>query len=371
MAVGLQEARSATPAEPPSPATFRSPVPPKKPKSPPWAKVCVVLGAVLVVLAGGTLTAAYGLNHRYESKLKRADILGDLSDEQSTYTEGPLNFLILGSDDRANDPDFAASEGTRSDTIMMAHIDKTLSKAYIVSIPRDSYVDIPASGDGKWEGGKNKINAAYQYGGPALTAKTVQQLTGVSLNGAFLLDFNSVRKLVGIVGGVEVCIPFSMSSIHTDRTWKKGCNFLTADGAQDFMRQRKTVPGGDFGRMQNQQRVVLAVAKKMTTKGVLTDPGKLDRLLTTVAESVTVDENVDLPDLALGMKKLRPTNLRCTTLPFITDDLSTPYGSSVELDPVKGEELFAAMRNDTMDQYLAANPPKPAGGVTPSAGTCS
>ncbi|WP_084742163.1 LCP family protein [Cryptosporangium aurantiacum] len=371
MAVGLQEARSATPAEPPSPASSRSPLPPKKPKAPPWAKVCVILGTVLVVLAGGTLTAAYGLSQRYESKLKRADILGDLSEEQSTYTEGPLNFLILGSDNRTQDESFAQNEGTRSDTIMLAHVDKTLSKSYIVSIPRDSYVDIPASDDGKWEGGKNKINAAYQYGGPALTAKTVQQLTGIELNGAFLLDFNSVRKLVGIVGGVEVCIPFSMSSIHTDRVWKKGCNFLTADGAQDFMRQRKSVPGGDFGRIQNQQRVVLAVAKKMTTKGVLTDPVKLDRLLTTVAESVTVDENVDLPDLALGLKKLRPTSLRCTTVPFTTDQLPTPYGVSVELDEVKGEELFAAMRNDTMDAYLAANPPQAAGGTTASTGTCS
>ena len=366
MAVGLQEARSATPAEPPGPAS-RLPAPPKKPKSPPWALACVVLGAVLVVLAGGTLTAGYGLTHRYESKLKRTNILGDSAEGKSSYTEGPLTFLILGSDDRATDPSFAATEGLRSDTIMLAHIDKTLTKTYIVSIPRDSYVDIPASDDGKWQGGNDKINAAYNYGVPALTAKTVQQLTGVTLNGAFILDFNSVRKLVGIVGGVSVCIPFAMRSIHTERTWKKGCNYLTADGAQDFMRQRKTVPGGDFGRMQNQQRVMLAVAKKMTTKGVVTDPKKLDKLLTTVAESVTVDENFDLPDLALGLKNLRPGNLRCTTLPFTTDDLQTPSGSSVELDPVKGEELYAAIRNDTMDAYMAANPPANAG----QAGACS
>jgi len=361
MAVGLQEARSATPSEPPGPASSRLPAPRKKPSSPPWAKVCVVLGAVLVVLAGGTLTAAYGLTHRYESKLKRADILGDLASEKSSYSEGPLTFLILGSDDRATDPSFAATEGLRSDTIMLAHVDKTLSKTYIISIPRDSYVEIPASDDGKWQGGKDKINAAYNYGGPKLTAQTVQKLTGVTLNGAFIFDFNSVRKLVGIVGGVSVCIPFSMHSIHTERKWKKGCNYLTADGAQDFMRQRKTVPGGDFGRMQNQQRVILAVAKKMASKGVITDPKKLDKLLSTVAESVTVDEGLDLPDLALGLKNLRPDNLRCTTLPFTTDDLQTPSGSSVELDPVKGEELYAALRNDTMDAYMAANPPANAG----------
>lgn len=355
------------PAEPPGPASARSPRPPNRPKAPAWTKFCIAIGAVLVVLAGGTLSAAYGVTHRYESKLKRADILGNLSDKQSTYTEGPLTFLILGSDDRKNDPSFAATEGLRSDTIMLAHVDKTLSKTYIVSIPRDSYVQIPAAENGKWRGGKDKINAAYNYGGPALTAKTVQQLTGVTLNAAFIFDFTSVRRLVGIVGGVTVCIPFSMHSIHTERKWKKGCNFLTADAAQDFMRQRKTVPGGDFGRMQNQQRVILAVAKKMTSKGVVTDPQKLDKLLTTVANSVTVDQNVDLPDLALGLKNLRPNNLRCTTLPFLTDDLQTPSGSSVELDPVKGEELYAAIRNDTMDAYMAANPPANTG----QAGACA
>ncbi|EXG79002.1 LCP family protein [Cryptosporangium arvum] len=368
MAVGLEEARSAKPSEPPGPASARfTSLPPRKPKAPAWAKACIALGAVLMVLAAGTLTAAYGVTYRYESKLKRTDILGDLSEKQSTYTEGPLNFLILGSDDRATDPSFAATEGLRSDTIMLAHVDKTLKKTYIVSIPRDSYVDIPASDDGKWQGGKDKINAAYNFGGPALTAKTVQNLTGVTLNGAFILDFSSVRKLVSIVGGVTVCIPFSMSSIHTERKWKKGCNFLTPDASQDFMRQRKTVPGGDFGRMQNQQRVILAVAKKMTSKGVVTDPKKLDKLLSTVAESVTVDQNLNLPDLALGLKNVRPENLRCTTLPFLTDDLQTPAGSSVELDPVKGEQLYAAMRDDTMDAYLAANPPANAG----QAGACS
>lgn len=359
MAVGLKEVRPPASAEPPSPSSLRTfSRPGRRPKWPVWTKVCVAIGGVLVVLAGTTMTAAYGLTAQLERHVKRADILSDVPGQKvSSYTSGPLNFLVLGSDNRAADPSVGAdTTGARSDTIMLVHIDKTLTKASLVSIPRDSYVDIPAADNGKWLGGKNKINAAYDFGGPALTAKTVNQLTGVPLNGAFLLDFNSVRKLVGIVGGVTVCIPFSMSSIHTDRVWKKGCNFLTADAAQDFMRQRKTVPGGDFGRIQNQQRVVLAVAKKMSVKGLITNPVKLNRVLTTVADAVTVDQNVDLPDLALGLKNIRPTNMTFTTLPIITDNLSTPAGSSVELDPVKGEALFSALRDDTMDAWFAANP---------------
>jgi LCP family protein required for cell wall assembly len=359
MAVGLKEGRPSSSAEPPSSSSLRSTVRPKRRhKWPSWTKICVALGAVLVVLAGGTITAAYGLTAQVERHVKRADILSDVPGQKvSSFTEGPMNFLILGSDNRAADPSVGAdTTGARSDTIMLVHVDKTLTKASIVSIPRDSYVDIPSSGNGKWLGGKNKINAAYDFGGPALTAKTVNQLTGVPLNGAFLLDFNSVRKLVGIVGGVTVCIPFSMSSIHTNRVWKKGCNFLTADAAQDFMRQRKTVPGGDFGRIQNQQRVVLAVAKKMSVKGLITNPIKLNRVLTTVADAVTVDQNVNLPDLALGLKNIRPANMKFATLPIVTDNLSTPAGSSVQLDTVKGDALFTALRDDTMDEWFAANP---------------
>jgi LCP family protein required for cell wall assembly len=356
MAAGLKEVEPAS-AEPPSRSSLRPTQLSRRAKWPVWTKVCVAIGAVLVLLAGGVMSAAFGLTAQVERHVKRADILGDVPGQKSSYTEGPLNFLVLGSDNREADPTVRAdTTGARSDTIMLVHVDKTLTKSTIVSIPRDSYVDIPASGNGKWLGGKNKINAAYDFGGPALTAKTVNQLTGIPLNGAFLLDFDSVRKLVGIVGGVTVCIPFNMSSIHTSRVWKKGCNFLTADAAQDFMRQRKTVPGGDFGRIQNQQRVVLAVAKKMSVKGLITNPVKLNKVLTTVADAVTVDQNVNLPDLALGLKNIRPANMQFATLPIVTDNLATPAGSSVELDTKKGEALFTALRDDTLDQYFAANP---------------
>jgi LCP family protein required for cell wall assembly len=357
MAVGLKEGGPSASAKPPSFSPLLSTQLSRRPKWPVWTKICVTLGAVLVILAGGVMSTVYGFSAQVERNVKRADILSDVPGQKSSYTEGPLNFLVLGSDNREADPTVKAdTTGARADTIMLVHIDKSLTKASIVSIPRDSYVDIPAAGNGKWLGGKNKINAAYDFGGPALTAKTVNRLTGVPLNGAFLLDFNSVRKLVGIVGGVTVCIPFSMRSIHTDRVWKKGCNFLTADAAQDFMRQRKTVPGGDFGRIQNQQRVVLAVAKKLSVKGLITNPLRLNRLVTTVASAVTVDKSVDLPDLALGLKSINPGNLRFATPPIVTDNLQTPAGSSVQLDRTKGEELFSALRNDTMDEWFAANP---------------
>ena len=131
MAVGLKEVRPPAPAEPPSPSSLRSfPRPGHRPKWPVWAKVCVALGGVLVVLAGTTMTAAYGLTAQLERHVKRVDILSDVPGQKvSSFTSGPLNFLVLGSDNRAADPSVGAdTTGARSDTIMLVHIDKTLTK---------------------------------------------------------------------------------------------------------------------------------------------------------------------------------------------------------------------------------------------------
>jgi LCP family protein required for cell wall assembly len=329
-----------------------------------WTKICVVLGAILLLVSVGTIGSAYALSSRYEKKVKRTQILTEgVASDRGTVAEGPLNFLVLGSDNRAADPSVGAdTAGQRSDTIMLIHVNKALTGATVVSIPRDSYVDIPASADGKYNGGKDKINAAYAFGGPQLTATTVHELTGVDLDGAFILDFDSVRKLVGIVGGVWVDIPFNMRSYHTDRKWHKGRNFLTADAAQDFMRQRYSVPGGDFGRIQNQQRVMMAVAQKLTSKGTLTNPIRLDRAIATAASAVTADQSVNLQDTALALRNIRPANLKFATVPYLSNNFRTPNGSSaVELDELAAESLFTAVRDDTVDQWLLANPQKPAG----------
>jgi LCP family protein required for cell wall assembly len=360
MAAGLQEA---PPAIPPGPRVRRPVARPRPRRAPRWTRVCVILGAVLVLVSVGTLGSAYALSARYEKAVKRTSILsGDTKSDRGSVTEGPLNFLVLGSDNRAADPSVGSdTTGQRTDTIMLIHVNKALNAAYVVSIPRDSYVDIPASDDGKYEGGKNKINAAFAFGGARLTADTVHDLTGLQLDGAFILDFNSVRTLVSIVGGVWVTIPEDMSSIHTDRRWKKGRNFLTPDAAQDFMRQRKTVAGGDLGRIQNQQRVIEAVAQKLTTKGILANPRRLDQAIITIGKAITADESVNIRDLAFSLKTIRPSALKFVTVPVATDNLATPFGSSVELDSEGSTALYAALRDDTMDQWLALNPQKPAG----------
>jgi LCP family protein required for cell wall assembly len=354
MPVGLQEAPPTHPSFTRSQPAAQAP----RHKAPLWTKICVVLGALLLVGATGTIGTGYYLTGRYEGKVKREKILtGAAAAEKSSIATGPLNFLILGSDNRAADPSVGAdTTGERTDTIMLVHVNQGLNAATVVSIPRDSYVDVPAADNGSWNGGKNKINAAYAFGGARLMATAVHELTGIALNGAFILDFDSVRKLVGIVGGVWVNVPATFHSIHTDRVWKKGRVFLTADAAQDFMRQRKTIAGGDFGRIQNQQRVMMAVAQKLTSKGTLTNPLKLDRAISTVASAITADEDTNIRDLALALRGIKPAGLTFTTVPFTTDQLKTPYGESVELDERGDQSLFDAIQNDTIELWTHDHP---------------
>jgi LCP family protein required for cell wall assembly len=294
-----------------------------KPKQDPtawWLKTLLIVGAVLMVISGGSLALLYGLSSHYDSKVARDDIL---------------------------------AEGSRSDTIMLLHVNKERTGAFIFSIPRDSYVDIPASGN--WRGGKNKINASLAFGGASLAAKTVYDLTKIPLNGAIIINFNGIQNMVRAVGGVNVCTPFSVRSEFTSRVWAKGCHDMSPDEVEDFVRQRKSVPGGDLGRIKSQQNVIKGLMKKVKTTGVLTNPGRLDDLITAAAESLTVDKNLNLRDLAFSLKGIDPSNVKFATTPIV-GTMQTEFGSSIELDMPAAQQLFTAVLEDKADAWLAAHP---------------
>ena len=326
-----------------------------------WLTALVVAGVLILVCSGVGAALAFGLLNRYEDKVAREDILGDIpqTDPGGRWDSGPLNFLVLGSDSRSDaaapidDPD-----GSRSDTIMVVHINADHQGAFIFSIPRDSYVNVPPGGS--WKGGKNKINAAFAFGGAKLAAKTVYELTGIPLDGAMIVNFDGIHTMVGEVGTVHVCIPYSVKSIHTDRFWAAGCHDMGPEETEDFMRQRMSVPGGDFGRIHDQQLVVAALASRITDEGLVQNPLRLDRLISTAAESVTVDKNTNLRDLILALKNIKPDNIKFATTPY-TGTFTSPAGSSVALDEAKAKALFEAVKNDKTTQWLQENPQKDPG----------
>lgn len=330
---------------------------PAKRKMRGWKKALIGLGVLLLIFVAGVTGGGFYLYHRYDRKVSRQDLLPDAAgsgldaqQREANFKSGALNLLLLGSDSRATTPGGVSPIGERSDTIMLVHIAKDRKSATIISIPRDSYVYVPAAGS--WKGGKNKINAAFAFGGAKLAVTVVHQLTGVPIDGAMIANFASINLLVDAVGGVNVCIPYDVKSTFSTKVWKAGCHDMHGAEAEEFMRQRYDVPGGDFGRIDDQQLVIKAVVTKVHHGGVLTNPLKLDQLISTAASALTVDKSLDLQKLALSVKDIRPDDITTATVPYTNAGLKTPAGSAVQLNMKQADVMFAAVRNDTIGEYL-------------------
>jgi LCP family protein required for cell wall assembly len=340
----------------------RPPAPPGKPtkrKSPWYLKTLIIVGSILLLISGGGLGLFYGLSARYNSQANHEGII-DPDIKGAWNSDGPLNFLILGTDSRDNVDKQDASGGANSDTIMIVHIAKGLQKAFILSIPRDSWVNIPASGS--WEGGMDKINAAFAYGGAALTARTIFNMSNIRFDGAVIVNFSGMRNMVDAVGGVHVCPPYDVPNFFTsdfpqyDRGWQKGtCYDMNGEEAEVFARQRHDTDGGDFTRMKSQQLVLKALAEKATTAGILLNPVKLDALLSTAAKSLTIDNSMNLRDLALALKGISPAAIQFATLPH-KGTANINGVSTVQLDAAANQQVFTAIVNDQTDAWLAAHP---------------
>jgi len=256
-----------------------------------WAKAVMVTLAVLVGLAGVGFGSAVPYAHHFEAEVGRDDILGQAS-ALPTITEPPEyvivngpsrlpltsaageNFLILGVDTRAT-----WTQGqSRSDTIMLVHVDAARDHASIVSIPRDSYVYIPPV-PGRWSGGKTKINAAYAWGGAPLVVQVVGHLTGLPIDHVVRVDFAAVRKITDIVGGVDVTVRRTVRDGRTGYTFRAGVNHLDGRKAEIYVRQRYGLAEGDFDRVKRQQQFLHALTGKVLSMGVLTNPIRLNQLL--------------------------------------------------------------------------------------------
>lgn len=325
----------------------------KKTKAKTWHKVVLSVGIVLTVLSGGSLIALTLVTNHYEGLVGKEDILGGIPQAQGKGPV-PLNFLILGTDTREGEATSPLDEeGNRSDVIMIVHVSTDRKSAFIFSIPRDSYVNIPKSGS--WKGGPNKINAAMAFGGANLAAKTVYDLTKIPLTGAAIINFQGIRNMVDAVGGVDICIPYTVKSFFSDKVWNKGCHHLNAADAEEFSRQRYFTPGGDLGRIKNQQHVIKGIIAKVKKDNMLTDPKKLNLLVTTAAKSLTVDKSTNLMDLALQVKDIDQEAIKFATTPVI-GTFMTDAGSSVKLDDAGAQELFTAVREDKTEAWLAAHP---------------
>ncbi|WP_239117638.1 LCP family protein [Paractinoplanes ferrugineus] len=319
---------------------------------------------VLAALAGAGLGASVLYAEHVGGQVGRDDVLGQASalpriTKGSEYVviTGPStqpvpgvraaeNYLVLGVDTRAG-----WTQGqSRSDTIMLVHVDGDRRHAGVVSFPRDSYVYIPPV-PGHWAGGKTKINAAYAWGGAPLMTQVVSHLTGVNIDHVVRVDFAAIRKITDIVGGVDVTVRKTVRDGRTGYTFRAGVNHLDGKKAEIYVRQRYGLADGDFDRVRRQQQYLHALTGKVLSMGVLTNPIRLNELLSEVAKSLVVDENLDLTSTVRRLSHLRQDDLSFTTIPN-TGFVHTPAGTANRLDVEGCRALFLALRTDKMTEYF-------------------
>jgi LCP family protein required for cell wall assembly len=252
-----------------------------------------VLGLVLALVAGGTL---WFVTNRYAGNIDRvSDVFADL-DEASRPApatpaqqagEEPVTFLLVGSDTRATAEEGVAAGG-RSDAIMIARFSADRQHAQLISVPRDSWVDIPGHG-------MDKVNAAYAYGGPSLLIETVEQLTDVRIDHYVAIDFEGLVQVTDDLGGVDVVVAETTS--NGPYTFPAGVNHLDGDQARWYLAQRYGLPGGDFDRVRRQQQYLQAMFGQLFSSDTFTDPGRLDAALLAVTSAVAVDEQLGNTEL--------------------------------------------------------------------------
>ncbi|WP_343048004.1 LCP family protein [Cellulomonas humilata] len=303
----------------------------------------IALGVAALVVFGGSGVAAVAA--KLNGNMEKVDV-SDLVNPIAEPTKEPdpddpnagqaVNILILGSDQRdgENGEIGGAVAGMRSDTTMVLHISADRSRVELISIPRDSLVDIPVCTmtNGKttrathgmfngafatgWDNGGDMTSAA------ACTINTVQQNTGVTIDHFVVVDFTGFQQMVNSIGGVPMCIPNSMFSPEAGLALAPG--FQTLDGATAlaYARARKGEgigDGSDTNRIGNQQKLIAAMVREVLSRDVLTNPQKLISFLSAATASLTTDNGMSIGNmtgLAYNLRNISTGNITFMTIPF-------------------------------------------------------
>jgi LCP family protein required for cell wall assembly len=258
--------------------------------------------------------------------------------------------LLVGSDSRAGLSKAeqkrlgtGSTGGQRTDTIMIVYVPPG-GKPALISVPRDSYVDIPKSG-------KNKINAAYAFGGPQLLVQTVEQNTGLRMDGYMEIGFGGFVNVIDALGGIRMCLPTAINDRDSHIDLPKGCQTLSGVEALGYVRMRKADPRGDLGRVERQREMLAAVAKKAASPATVLNPVRYWKFNMAIAEAIKLGRDTSLPEaltLAIAMKRISSGNGLTLTVPVSSTGASTPVGSAVQWDANKAKAMFSAIaRGDT------------------------
>lgn len=304
--------------------------------------------------------------------------------EPAHLVKNAENFLLMGSDLRGKgDARFGEHSGCNcSDTTILVHISAGARSATMISIPRDSWVQIPSC---KLPDGQDstpqmsKFNAAYSIGGPSCTVSTVEQLTHVPIDHYAVIDFNGFVNVVKALGGVQMCVakPLDDPVQFVNGHWQgSGLNLpagkhveINGFQALALMRARYNLDGGgDLPRIKRQQQFIGAVIRKAFSTGLLVDLPKLYSVIDAATKSLTTDGFgiSQMKKLADAVHDVGPGGVRLLTVPTVSDVAGLPYGD-VEWDPTLAPALWQAIRYDhAIPGTKPSASPSPSTSPTPS-----
>jgi LCP family protein required for cell wall assembly len=323
---------------------------PPAPRRRRWPRILLISGLSVLLLLGGLLVAGGLYLKSVDSNVKRVDAFDDVpvNSRPAPAVAGAENLLILGSDTR--DPQ--NTTGSRSDTIILCHLAKGRSSAQLVSIPRDTWLHIPASKDGRAGNQDAKINAAMAWGGIPLVIQTVEGYTGVRIDHVVVVDFAGFREIIDALGGVDIYVEKTFTSTHSlnpdgKRHFDQGMQHMDGAAALDY-----SFADGDFARIKHQQQMIKAVLDKAASAGLLTNPVRLNALLRATSNAVSVDKTLSIFDMAAQLRNLRGGDLKFFTNPSKGTG-KVGDQSVVFADDAKAKLLYDAIRRDAVDEILS------------------
>jgi LCP family protein required for cell wall assembly len=312
-------------------------------------KALSVLVSLALVFGLVGVGAVVYLDHKLDQIPRLSADLGTGRDGEPLLSdvepERGMDLLIAGVDNGNQGPGVRAlARGDwqpglyRSDTIMLMHFTAGWDKAYVVSFPRDSWVEVPGRG-------RAKINASFSWGGPGLLIETLKEMGAVDVNHLVVVDWDGFRSLTTELGGVDLDTP-------------DGTVHLEGDSALEYVRARKTLPGGDFDRVKRQQNFLRAVSRELIRGGLLSSPLRFLDTINWAGSEVLLDDgftNGEIRRLALNLRSFRPGDVTYLTAPV--EGLGREGSQSVvRLDLGLTRELLGAFAADEVEAFLEEHP---------------
>ncbi|KPI18042.1 cell envelope-related transcriptional attenuator [Actinobacteria bacterium OK074] len=327
---------------------------------------------VLAVVILGTAGGGYLYYEHLNANIKKEDLnIGDAKSRAAKATpnaagQTPLNILLIGSDarDTKENQELGGAKATfggsaRADVQMLLHVSADRTNMSVVSMPRDTLVDIPKCTDPD----TGKVYAASSYptitndslgrGGPGCTVATWEKLTGIHIDHFMMVDFSGVVSMADAIGGVPVCVDANVYS-HTSSgkgsglKLKKGTTSVKGVQALQWLRTRYGFEDDtDIARTKAQHMYMNSMVRELRANATLTNPNALRKLAETATKALTVDTGLGtvakLYDLSKDLKKVPTKRITMTTMPW---EYSASQSGRVVPKPGDAAKLFRLVRED-------------------------